>query len=411
MITPTRSSAVKSGDPKSGRGRLILLFAIAALLVLLALFSWSRTNGPATRHYLNGMNYIVARRADLAEQEWLKGIHEAPRDPRCFEMLGNLYTSLHRPDAAAQCLGDAAIRDPGNGQTWLELAHAEQAVRDFSQGLIAAKHAADLRANDPDALFIYGAMLSQNKRWRSATDTLRRAYALSPRNSQLLLALASAEVDSLDFTAAETHLKSYLTGRPNDPTALFMLAVVYNQRTRSPANVQASILWAEKALQGMPRDIRIYTLLGQLYLDANRVPDALRIYQQGERIAPDSEENLHGLLTCFARLNRGSELEETGKRLEAMDARHRRVDHLKQVMGFQPGNASAALELAHLYETDQQYATALACFQQLAHRFPNNAKVQADLYAFQERTFTREGWKRTKDGWAPPASLGKRPAL
>ena len=139
----------------------------------------------------------------------------------------------------------------------------------------------------------------------------------------------------------------------------------------------------------MPADARAYTLLGQLYLDSDRVQDALRVYTAGRRIAPNSEGMLRGLMDCYTRLGQTNEAASVSATFQQMLARHDRISHLTHVMGFNHHNTTAGLELAKLVEADGRYAQARTYYEQLARQAPNDPRTRRALAGFYERMSQR----------------------
>src|SRR5262249_45083416 len=148
------------------------------------------------------------------------------------------------------------------------------------------------------------------------------------------LALVHTELDSLEFDGVERDLAPYLRAHPRDADACYLMAVVYNQKPRTAANLRTAIDFAERALAGRPADARAYALLGRLYLDADRPGDALRIDTVGRRVAPNAEGILRGLADADTRLGRTAEAAAITAAFQQVLARHDRISHLTHVMGF-----------------------------------------------------------------------------
>jgi cytochrome c-type biogenesis protein CcmH/NrfG len=139
----------------------------------------------------------------------------------------------------------------------------------------------------------------------------------------------------------------------------------------------------------MPADARAYTLLGRLYLDSDRVQDALRVYTAGRRVAPNSEGMLRGLLDCYTRLGKTNEAASVSTTFQQVLARHDRISHLTHVMGFNHYNTTAGLELARLVEEDGRYEQARAYYEQLARQAPKDPRTRQPLLDFYARMSRR----------------------
>ena len=118
----------------------------------------------------------------------------------------------------------------------------------------------------------------------------------------------------------------------------------------------------------MPADARVYTVLGQLYLDADQPWDALRVCTAGRRAAPHAEGVLRALMDCYARLGQSAERASVAAVFQKVLASHDRINHLTYVMSFDHQNTAAGLELARLEEEEGRYARAQAFYEQLVRR-------------------------------------------
>ncbi|MBV9851725.1 MAG: tetratricopeptide repeat protein [Armatimonadetes bacterium] len=380
---PARSPAT----PPPRASRLRPGPAIAALIVALGYggWSWHEYERPGRVHERRGVEDAAAGRFHEAERQWRQGVREDPTFPGCYEHLGDLYQQVRDyPDAAADFQAAARL-NPRDGTLFLRLARAQQSAGDLPAAAASAQRAAQLRPDDGEALGLYGMLEGKGKHMPQALAALRRARQLRPDDRDDLLALVNLEMDVPDMDAAERDLTPWLKAHPDDAEACYFMAVIYNQKPRTPDNLQAGIGYAERALAGMARDPRPYALLGQLYLDVNRPQDALRTFQIAAQLLPNDEGVLHGLVGCYTRLGQSRQAAAAAARLQTETARHDRIAHLQEVMRFNHADVASGLELARLEEEDgdlrqaQQYYVALV---QTASRDP---RTHAALAAFLRR--------------------------
>ena len=194
------------------------------------------------------------------------------------------------------------------------------------------------------------------------------------------------ELDNLDYASVERDLSDYLNKHPNDAEFNYMMAVVYNQKPRTPQNIQTALQYAQKTLPAMARDERSYSILGQLYLDANEPKDALNCYLAGHDHVPNSENMLHGLVDCYARLGDMGKSAAAAAEFQKLTARHNRIQHLKHVLGFNNNDFASALELAKLHEEDGNLKTARSLYDKLAEQAPQDTRIRSARLAFYQRT-------------------------
>lgn len=371
---------------RAGFRRLLAPILLAGAVAALSLIGfWREQSRPGTRHYLRGMEYLTAHYPLQAEREWLAGIREDPGEYHCYEQLGDYYSEVLQPQKAVDYYAGAVKRAPGNGSLFLRLAAAERKVGRRDEAVAAARRAAALLPDDADATGLYGLLLAESRNRPAALAALRRAHALKPDDRRYCIAMINGELDTLDFAAAERDLQPWLRAHPQDAEASYMMAVIYNQKPRTPGNLQTAIGHARRALAGMPRDTRVHTLLGQLYLDADQPREALRVYGAGRRAAPNDEGILRGLMDCYRRLGKSAEVGETSAALQRVLARHDRIAHLTHVMGFNHHDTTAGLELARLVEEDGRLSQAKAYYEQLVRQAPQDMRARRALSGFYRR--------------------------
>jgi tetratricopeptide (TPR) repeat protein len=362
----------------------LLILAGSAAAIFLVVF-WRETGRPGMRHYLRGMELMTARYPLEARREWLRGIQEDPTEYYCYEQLGDYLTAVGQLSEAVECYALACHLAPNNGSLFARLAIAERRQGRRQQALTAAGRAAELLPEDADAAGEYGLLLAESRNRPAALAMLRRANRLRPGDRRYFLAMVNTELDSLEFAAAERDLTPFLHAHPQDAEANYLMAVVCNQKPRTPANLRSAIAFGERALAGIRDDARACVLLGQLYLDADRPRDALRVYTDGRRSAPGAEGILRGLGECYARLGRHAEAATVNAEFEKVVERRDRIAHLTHVMGFDHHDTSAGLELAHLVEADGRLLQARAYYEQLVRQAPNDPRTRRALAGFYKR--------------------------
>lgn len=375
---------VKPSPPRRSILLAVCLLLIAAACVFL---SWRQATRPGTTHYLKGMEYASAQKFDQAQQEWLLGVREDPGSAECYEQLGLLYTEVRRYADAEECYKKATANAPDRGALFLALARVQQIRGDLKAAAANAERAAQLLPDNPEAVGEYGMLAARQKRRPVALRALRKAHDLRPGDTRYLLAMVNLEMDAMDMAQAERDLAPYMQAHSDDAQAAYMMAVIYNQKPRTPENVRIALDYARRSRPGMrPSDPRAYVLIGQLLLASNKPTEALQAYSLGAKIAPQAEDVLHGLLDCYNRLGQTRQADAVAVRLQAATARHDRIGHLKHVMGFNHFDTTSGLELARLEEEDGRRQTALGYYMQLVRQSPKDPRTRAALVAFLRRS-------------------------
>ncbi len=370
------------------RDRLLIAFSALALVVACVYigWSWKAWTQPGMRYYEQGMDYAAAKHYDLAEQAWITGTQKDPRAWQCYAQLGALYDQAKHPAQAAYAYDAATKIVPDSGDLFLSLERAQTAAGNLDAAYAAAKRATALLPNSAAAAGDYGLLASGKHRDMDAIASLHHALSLDPGSAKYLIALVALEISNLDLTRAESDLAPYLKAHPEDYQGHYYMAVILNQKPRTPDNVRRGIEQAELALPHMIHDPHGYNLIGLLFLAAGRTEAAYRAFLEGYKIDPHSQAMLHGLLDCDIRRGDTKEAALIGTRLEMEATRANQIDHLKHVLGYNHKDTASMLELARLYEQTGRRQEAFGLFVQSLHETPNDARIRPAFSAFLLRS-------------------------
>jgi len=366
--------------------------AVACLTtaLLISVRTWRHDHRSGITHSQQGSEALSLGNREGAEQKWLAGIESDPATADCYLQLGHLYLEERRANDAVRVLSQAVARMPDNGPSFLMLSRAYMSAQNVSAAEIACRRAAELLPEDADAQGLFGLLEGRLNHNPAALAALQRAHALRPGDRDYLLALIRHQMLASDFPGAEATLSPYLQAHPQDAWANHLMAVINEQKPRTPASIQMALRYEERAYVATPNDPRMAMTLGQLYLAANRPADALRVYSAGLKVAPNSEAMLHGLVSSNTRLRQPAAAAAAAARLEAATALHQRIQHLKDNLGLHPGDISLGLELASLEEQDGDLTSAYRLLQKLIRLAPADTRSGAALAAFQQRHGTPE---------------------
>ena len=242
-----------------------------------------------------------------------------------------------------------------------------------------------LRPDDPDAAGVCGMIAAKLQDRPVALTALRRAHQLQPDDADWTLELARQEMDSVRLAEAERELAQFLKAHPDDGEANRLMALLYKQKPPTPDNVQAGVALAEQACRAMPDSPDAFLLLGQIYLSADRVPEALKAFQAAQTLHPGVAEILSGLVTCYSRLHDTARAAQAAATLQALNARSDRIEHLKTTLGLRPTDIAVRLELARLEEDNGDVPAAQDNYAQAARQAPDDPRVRAALAALRRR--------------------------
>ena len=380
-VVPTPPSA----KPPAHKGLALVLGLVTLLALGFAAWSWHQSSRPGAVHLQAGLDALATHNDAGAEQEWRAGTQQDPSFPDDYAQLGDLYLGQQRfPEAAAQYQAAAKL-SPRDGTLFLRLTRAQLGAHKPVEALDAARKAMALRPDDPDAAGVCGMIAVKLQNRPVALTALRRAHQLKPDDGDWTLELARQEMNALDMTGSERELTAYLKTHPDDGEANRLMALLYKQKPPTPANVRAGLALAERACRLMPDSPDAFLLLGQLYLSADQIPEALKAFQTAQSLHPDAAEILSGLVTCYSRLHDTARAAQAAATLQTMNAQSDRIEHLKTTLGLRPTDVAVRLELARLEEDSGDVPAAQDNYAQAEHQAPDDPRVRAALAALRRR--------------------------
>ncbi len=183
------------------------------------------------------------------------------------------------------------------------------------------------------ALMQLGEQQLEAKNTKAALRIYGEAYDLDPNNRATNYFLGELYIQEKDLAKGIEHLQRALAGggdyAPAEAALAYALelqgdrAADVNERNRLYAEAESRFL---KALQTDPavRDINgesVYGVLGGLYKRQRRIDDAIRCYQQAERVTPQNSYPVNNLAMLYFQQGKSETAEAYFRRSAAMSTR------------------------------------------------------------------------------------------
>ncbi|MCL4560255.1 MAG: tetratricopeptide repeat protein [Chloroflexi bacterium] len=221
---------------------------------------------------------------ELSEQE----ITQTPEwSWRIHLGLGRVAIALKQMDTAIAALQEAAQIKPENLQIHQSLAEAYLAANLPDDALQKGRDALHLAPHDIQNLAWYSRLAVGLKNPAEAIQALEQAAQVTPHRSDLLLQLASIQIQQQDTDSAQDTLKSILFNEQASTEELQQAARFF----RSVGDTPSAILALEKALGRSPaKPAEIWAELASLQRSADNQPAALEAIQKAVEINPDAPE-------------------------------------------------------------------------------------------------------------------------
>ena len=315
-----------------------------------------------------GDRALAQGQPQLALEEYEKCLPEAPSSLKTLSNLGMAYAGLSQFDQAIRFYAQALALDPGNppvrlnlGLAYMKTNRPEQAAKEFARSLMG-----------------------------------------DPGNVRALELLAVCHFQLKDFELAAYEAEQVLKAEPKESSAAFLLgSSLLRLGIYKPA---IPLIYSSIEKSDTPE---AHQVLGQAFLGVKVYRQALKEFQQAERLAPDRAEIHSQLGTAHAGLGETDkaiaefekELEKDPNNFDAnyylgrlnrlsnnMDAARK---YLAKADGLRPGDPSVAYEYAVLAMGDHDYAQAESLLLKIIQELPDYLDAHvllAEVYFHLHRT-------------------------
>jgi tetratricopeptide (TPR) repeat protein len=140
-------------------------------------------------------------------------------------------------------------------------------------------------ANRPEVHAYLGTLYGQQKEWRQAIESYKRALAGGVENPLIHLNLGEAYSRLGNYRRAEQDLLTYLKSKPKDLDAKLRLAAIYRKRNKNSAAIKT----IKEAIKDKPESLKAHLALVDIYEKLNKDKEAAAAYEAIAALAPDNK--------------------------------------------------------------------------------------------------------------------------
>jgi putative PEP-CTERM system TPR-repeat lipoprotein len=242
---------------------------VAAIATMLAGAAWAAADAQA--HMERAQKLFDGGDIRAATVELKNALQQDPSLVPARHLLGRAYLSLGDGLSAEKELLRARALAGDSPELGLDLAEAYLLQRHPDEALELLESAPEgpigVRAR---ALTLRGLAQAESRRFEEARTSLTEALSVDPDAHKAALGLARLDLLAGDTDAAQRTLEQVLEKRPNELSALLLLAEIQ----RRGGHPEAALALYDRAVQGHEKDVR--PLLGRatVYLMLNRLAPA-----------------------------------------------------------------------------------------------------------------------------------------
>jgi tetratricopeptide (TPR) repeat protein len=301
---------------------------------------------------------------EAAERTARKLIAQNRKNPRGYSALAEALEERQRYQEVAEALGPAvaAFRSDADSEGPLSLllphlGFAYQRTGQFDRAVSTFKEAREIADGDPTiTMYLIQAQIAA-KRYADAAALAHEVRGDHPDD----LRLARLEADALRLGGKPDEgiaiLEDILHRRSSDPTAYIAVAQIYSDANRGPQAVKL----LQDARAKFPSDTSITFELGAVFEKQKKYADAETAFRQVIAQEPEHAAALNYL---------GYMLAERGERLSES------VDLIKRALRVEPENGSYLDSLGWAYYKDGQFDLAEDYLKRASDQLTTNSVVQ-----------------------------------
>jgi tetratricopeptide (TPR) repeat protein len=299
------------------------------------------------------LGYTLERRGELPEarDEFTRAFRLDAGQIETRAALVRIHVALGEHEAAvtqarlylADVPGDVAMRDV-----------LVESLMLLGRGSDALRMLQAIQEEDRDAAVraAMGRIYLELGQARSARESLLRANAEAPHQSETLRVLLRLDAAEGRLPDSVARIEDALTVRPDDPSLHRLAGIAAFHEGRS-ADAERSL---ERALALDPSDVESTLRLGRHYTEGGRTQDAIRLYVHALQALPD-EAGIHHQL---------------GEAYESRGDRDHAIERYEMAIRHDPGHGPAKDDLGRLLADDPKTAArAFALAEEARALMPN----------------------------------------
>ncbi len=263
-----------------------------------------RANEMLARFYLDMEEPATAR--DLLEKECqLPGPSES-----LLAELSEAYMALDQTDRALQTADRGLRLMPDSANLYNARGLALASARRFEDAIAAYRAAIDLAPGSPTATANFGLLFLLLGQKDAARTQLQQALRLQPGFGKAVIALASIEMEAGNFAAAAQYVIPYFQQYPGSRTAMelatryFVARALAASRQGDPSLVERTY---REGLALMPESAELHGVLGVHYIHVGKLPEALETLETAYRIQPRDPRILSVLGQLYIQIGRSGD--------------------------------------------------------------------------------------------------------
>ena len=241
-------------------------------------------------------------------------------DAQTLELASAAYEADKDTERAVSTLRQAILLDPHNVNLYRDFAAVCYEHGSFQVGIDIVSDGLGLEPGAAPLYFARGALYVQLSQYDKAEADFQKAYELDPSQSLSVAAQGIAAAQQHDFDRALKTVQASLARKPKDPLMLYLQADILANNNADPSSrdFQLAVASARKAVALQPALGAAHGVLGKLYLEAGRFPEAIEECRKAIANDPADQASVYHLIQGLRKAGNKNEIPELLKRLATL---------------------------------------------------------------------------------------------
>jgi tetratricopeptide (TPR) repeat protein len=290
-----------------------------------------------------GYLHVLARvrEAEGRKAEARQLLEEALRmQPKSFDILfdsGRFAAEENRWKDSVELLQRAEAVKPDDPAVLLKLAVEYMQIGELERARLASKRLYDLEPDNPDAQYVYGRILQETQRFQEILDPLaRKMVAKRPNDPHALFLLAMVDYDEGNETESRQEFTHSLQIDPKNNDTRYYLAMLDERQ----GNLDGARKALEEVIKADPNHAGAQQELGVICLRQGDIAEARTSLENALKLRPDVPQTHYQLGLVYARLGM---TEEAKRQTEMYQKLHQALnDKLKREIYPQSATTTSA---------------------------------------------------------------------
>ncbi len=264
-------------------------------------------------------------------------------------VLAEAYDANNQTQQAVDAMRRAIALAPDDENNYLDFVTLCMNHRSYDAGMKVIQAGLETHPKSDKLIFMRGVLYGMQDEFELAEKDFQQAAAVAPQTNLGYVGLGVTYLEKGNAGRAIEVLKQRLAEKPNDASLLYLLGEALIRNGAAPgqpayAEAQSAL---EKSVHLNPNLCLPHVSLGTIYLDEERLREAVEQFEQARAIDPKERAAYSHLAVAYRRLGQTDRSKEVMNALKELIDGERRATREKMKKSAQGDGAEGSTEKAH----------------------------------------------------------------